>query len=250
MRPPGLTSGTARSSTVTCSLRRISSAPGRSRHFASGLRRHDPVPVQGASISARSIVPCQAFQLVARLFPGVRTCHIARARALKPRINRREPALVGIGRENLALVAPHGRRERERFAAGAGTQIDHLFAGLCAGEQRGELRAFILDFDQALDESGFGVNGGIFCFSFLSSMRSPSGDQRDGLAHRDLASMRRASSGVPLSVLTRRSSGARDAERRALFHPCFAEHLCQQRIEPLGIIARDIRRRFRRNRHQ
>ena len=31
-----------------CSFVRCSSAPGRIRHFASGLRRHAPVPVHGA----------------------------------------------------------------------------------------------------------------------------------------------------------------------------------------------------------
>jgi hypothetical protein len=35
-------------------LMRCSGAPGRTRHLASGLRRHAPTPVQGASISTRS----------------------------------------------------------------------------------------------------------------------------------------------------------------------------------------------------
>src|SRR6202007_1944090 len=46
--------GAARSSTSTWSFKRMSSAPGRMRHLASGLRRQVPVPEQGASISTRS----------------------------------------------------------------------------------------------------------------------------------------------------------------------------------------------------
>ena len=73
MRPPGFTSGAARSSVSTWSFSRSASAPGRTRHLASGLRRHAPVPVHGASISTRSALPCRSAS-VSALPRGVRTC--------------------------------------------------------------------------------------------------------------------------------------------------------------------------------
>ena len=47
------------------SLMRCSSAPGRMRHFASGLRRHAPEPVQGASTNTRSQRPARSDEDVA-----------------------------------------------------------------------------------------------------------------------------------------------------------------------------------------
>ena len=87
--------------------------------------------------------------------------HIAHARALEPGMDRRQPPLVGIGGVDLALVLHRGG-ERQRLAAGAGAEIDHLLAGLCAGQQRGKLRAFVLDFDQAFDEGRLGMDRGAF----------------------------------------------------------------------------------------
>src|SRR5689334_3306588 len=68
-------------------------------------------------------------------------------------MDRREAALVGVGRENLALVLHHGGK-RERLATRAGAEIDHLFARLRAAQRRGELRALILNLDLALQEGG------------------------------------------------------------------------------------------------
>ena len=47
----------ARSRTADCSAMRLSRLLGRTRHFASGLRRQVPVPVQGASTSTTSAWP-------------------------------------------------------------------------------------------------------------------------------------------------------------------------------------------------
>ena len=61
--------------------------------------------------------------------------HVARAGALQPLEDRREPVAVGIVGEDLAAIL-HARGERQRLAAGAGAEIEHLLAGLCAGQQR------------------------------------------------------------------------------------------------------------------
>ena len=66
--------------------------------------------------------------------------HVARARARQPLVDGREPPLVIVGGIELALVF-HRRRQRQRLAAAAGAEIEHLLAGLCLGEQRRELRA-------------------------------------------------------------------------------------------------------------
>ena len=57
--------------------------------------------------------------------------HVARARALEAIVDRRQPPLVVVGGEDLALVLHH-RRQRQRLAAGAGAEIDHLLARLGA----------------------------------------------------------------------------------------------------------------------
>ena len=72
-------------------------------------------------------------------------------------MDRREAPLVAIGRVDLAVVL-HRRGERQRLAAGAGAKIDHLLAGLGAGKKRSELRAFVLDFDAALEERRLGMD--------------------------------------------------------------------------------------------
>ena len=128
------------------------------RHLASGLRRQVPVPVQGASISTRSIAAVQVGEQIGCLcrLRGA-DLDVARAGALEPRVDRREAALVEIGRVDLAALLHHGR-ERQRLAAGAGAEIDHLLAGLGAAQQRGELRAFVLHFDHALEKRRLGMD--------------------------------------------------------------------------------------------
>ena len=51
------------------------------------------------------------------------------------------------------------RCERQGLAAAAGAEIDHLLAGLGAGEERHELRALVLDLDPALQEFGLRLHG-------------------------------------------------------------------------------------------
>ena len=73
-------------------------------------------------------------------------------------------------------------------------------------------------------------------------MRSPSGDQRVGSGAR-CASAAAALSRSALSVLTRRSSGARVASAAPSCGALLAEHAGEMRIEPFRIVAGDMRRR-------
>ena len=114
------------------------------------------MPVQGASISTRSMRALEIGELVADRLRRA-DLDVARAGALEPVVDRREPALVVVGGVDLALVLHRGR-QRQRLAAAAGAEIDHLLAGLGAGEQRRKLRAFVLDFDQALEIGGLGMD--------------------------------------------------------------------------------------------
>ena len=75
--------------------------------------------------------------------------HIAHARARDPLVDRRELPLADVGCVKLSAIV-HRRRQRQRLAAGAGRKIGNLFAGLCSGEQGGELRSLILDFHHSL----------------------------------------------------------------------------------------------------
>ena len=114
------------------------------------------MPVQGASISTRSMRPSRSASSSPTDLRRAHL-HVARAGALEPLVDRREPALVVVGGVDLALVLHHGG-QRQRLAAAAGAEIDHLLAGLGAGQQRRELRALVLDFDQALEKGGLGVD--------------------------------------------------------------------------------------------
>ena len=57
---------------------------------------------------------------------------------------------VGVGGVDLALVLHRGG-ERQRLAARARAKVEDLHAGLGFREQRGELRALVLQLDEALD---------------------------------------------------------------------------------------------------
>ncbi len=72
-------------------------------------------------------------------------------------MDRHQLALVDVGGVDLAAIF-HRRRQRQRLAAGAGGEIDHLLAGLGAGKNRGKLRAFVLDFDGTLAKGRLGVD--------------------------------------------------------------------------------------------
>ena len=75
-------------------------------------------------------------------------------------MDRHELPFVVIGCDQPAS-ALHHRRQRQRFAAGAGAEIDHLLAGFCRRKQGRELRTLVLDLNGALDEVLFRMNAGI-----------------------------------------------------------------------------------------
>ena len=158
MRPEGLTKPAARSSTASCSLSRRSRLPGRTRHFASGFRR------QVADAGARRIDQHEiGYSFEAReglITAKPRRSHldIPRARALEPSMDRRQASPILIGRDDAAFVSRQGG-ERQRLAATAGAQIDRGLSRLYSGEQRDELRALVLDFDEAFEEGGLGLHG-------------------------------------------------------------------------------------------
>ncbi len=64
-----------------------------------------------------------------------------------------EAAGRDVASDELALV-PHGGCQCQGLAAGAGAKIDDPHAGLGAGDQGGELRAFVLDIEEARLERG------------------------------------------------------------------------------------------------
>ncbi|RWV77504.1 hypothetical protein GW17_00061653, partial [Ensete ventricosum] len=78
---------------------------------------------------------------------------IAGAGAIEPRMQWREPPRLAVGRIDLAVVV-HSCGERQGLAAAAGAKIKHLLAGLGRAEQRRQLRALVLDFDEAFDIGG------------------------------------------------------------------------------------------------
>ena len=155
-------------------------------------------------------------------------------------MNGREPALVAVGRVDLALVL-HDRGERQRLAAGAGAEIDDMLARPRIDQQSRELGALVLHLDQALDEGGLGMDRRILGV----------GPEHDAQSERRPARRRRAQMRErgrnPLAIgleridaqIERRAAG----ERRALLRPLRAEHFGEMRVEPFRIVAGDPGRR-------
>ncbi len=76
---------------------------------------------------------------------------VAHASALQPLMDGCQAAGVDIGGEDLAGVV-HQRCQRQRLAATACAQINHLHAGLDARQRRDKLGAFILNLKLPFDE--------------------------------------------------------------------------------------------------
>ena len=141
---------------------------------------------------------------------GVRTWTLRTPARVRRSWIGREPARVAVGGVDLAVVGHH-RGERQRLAAAAGAEVDHLLAGPHRRQERRELRALVLDLDPALDECRLG----------LDRRAAPVRARRDAQAERrerrlDGAEMRQgvvrlARARAAFRVLTRRSSGARAA---------------------------------------
>ncbi len=155
-------------------------------------------------------------------------------------MDRREAPLVVVGGVELALVLHHGGK-RQRLAAGAGAEIEHLLAGLGAGKQRGKLRAFVLHLDHAFQEGRLGMDRRALGVGGKTDAQAPRRPAR-GLG----AQVRQHGGGlVALSLqridaqVERRARG----QRRALLRARVSEGARQMRVEPFRIIAGDMRRR-------
>ena len=208
------------------------------RHLASGLRRQAPVPVQGASISTRSQRPGEIVEFAADRFRRAHL-HVARARALEPVVDRRQPPLVVVGGEDLSLVLHHGGK-RQRLAAGAGAEIDHLLAGLGAGKQRGQLRTFVLHFDHALEEGRLGMDRRALGVGRQDVRADPKATRRRLRLQVGQHAGRFVAVGLQRvdAQVERRARG----KRRALLRARIAEGAREMRLEPFRIIAGDMRR--------
>ena len=237
MRPPGFTIALARSSTSAWSFSRTSSAPGRIRHLASGLRRQVPVPLQGASISTRSADALMSASGSASPF-GARTsalCTPARDSRSWIGASWRLSRSVAISRPLPPIIAasasvlPPAPAQRSITCS----------PGFAAEQQRGELRALVLHLDGALDENPL-PHG---CRDCARRRRARCASRSATTA----SAWRRDASARPSHLLALGLQRV-DAqiERRAarhggrLRHAIFAEHGRKMRIEPFRIIAGDM----------
>ena len=132
------------------------------------------------------------------------------------------------------------RRQRQCLAAGASREIDDLFAGLGAGQQRSELRALVLDFDRALEKGGLRVNSGIFR---IRRKPKPQTDRRPsrrlGVEMRELG---RNLFALRLERIDAQVERRPARKRRAFRRVMLAEDSEKIRIEPLGIVPQNMRR--------
>ena len=155
-------------------------------------------------------------------------------------MDRREAALVGIGGVNLPVVLHRGR-QGQRLAAGPGAEIDHLFARLRSRQQRGELRAFVLDFDQSLDKGMLGMDRRTFGAGIELD---PQPDRRP--ARRlclEIGQRRRGVIAAGLQRVDAQIDRRARRQRGPLLRALLAEDARKMRIEPFRIIARNVRRR-------
>ena len=166
---------------------------------------------------------------------------IAHPCPLQPVEDRREAGLVGIVREDLALVR-HGGSERQRLAAGTGAIVEHLHAWRGGGERGGHLRALVLHLEPALLESGFDLH--VRVAPCPLDRRDAQAERRDG---RRLCAGRLQLGKHALAVglqrvdahVERRAGG----ERRGFGDPIVAEGLAQERLAPVGTVGLNQRGR-------
>ena len=156
MRPPGRTSGAARSSVSACSFSRCLQRAGPHPPFGVRIAPPGADAGAGASISTRSILPCRSASSLPTDFGGAHL-DVARAGALQP---RHGSARAGACRRRWRRSGPcspswrrarascRRRRRRDRSPARRAWRR----------EQRGELRAFVLNFDQALEIGELGMH--------------------------------------------------------------------------------------------
>ncbi len=156
-------------------------------------------------------------------------------------MDRSEPPQIEVARKNLPVIVHH-RRERQRLAAGAGAQVDHLLAGLGAGQQRSKLRALVLHLDMALEVSGLGVNGralGVGRHRDAQAERRPWRGLR-----RVMCQLIENLVAVGLERIDPQVEGRAVGKCRAFRHAVVAENTGERQVEPFGKIAGDMGRRI------
>ena len=130
------------------------------------------------------------------------------------------------------------RCERQGLAAAAGAEIDHLLAGLGAGEKRHELRALVLDLDPALEEFGLRLHGRAAPVLARRDAKAQGRERRlDGIEMRQ-GIVRLLAGGHLQGVypqVERRTGG----ERLHLGHEIVAEKTPERRLDPIREIAGD-----------
>ena len=137
----------------------------------------------------------------------------------------------------------HRRRQRERLAAGAGAQIDHVLARLCTGEQRGELRALVLHLHHALDERRLGVDRRILG---IGLERDAQPERRPARRHGiEVGEQGGRLVAIALDVVDPQIKRRSARKRGTLGGALLAKHAGEIRIEPFRVIAGHPGRRTR-----
>ena len=149
---------------------------------------------------------------------------------------------VGVGGVDLALVLHHACK-RQRLAARARAKVEDLHAGLGFREERGELRAFVLQLDEALDVGRVGGE------RRRAAVRAHGDAEPHGRERRRLGLEvgERAERFVAIGLegVHAQIDGRSLGERPALLRGGSAEARFQLRREPFGEIPKDVRGRAR-----
>src|SRR3954463_15756334 len=129
----------------------------------------------------------------------------------------------------------HRPCERERLAAGAGAEIDHVLARLRAREKRRELGSLVLHLYHALNERGLSMDRGILGAGFE---RNPQPERRPARRHGiEVRKQRRRLVTVALDVVDAQIKRRAARKRRALGGALLAERTGEIRIEPFRVVA-------------
>ena len=229
-RPPGFTSSAARSSSRCWSPTTRSSRSGVSRQRPSGLRRHVPLPEQGASTSTRSAASAplrEFFELARRIEQPVSM--VAPARAARGASFDRRRRLLSVA----SIVAPGAAAASASDLPPAPAQRSRMrspavgFAG-----ERNQLAALVLHLDEAACERRMIIDPAV-----RRQSNAPGAEWR-GSAPANSASI---SSRATRATLTRRSSGARSSNAS---HSCSPTSGDSSAMQPLGNGAWRSRRLF------
>ncbi len=144
--------------------------------------------------------------------------------------------------ENLAAVLHRGGK-RQRLAAGAGAEIEHLCPRRRTGKMGHKLGALVLDLEPALPEGRLGLDVGVAAGAFdrrdAQSVRRQRRRSRTGAAQLGRDLLAGCKQRVDAQV-ERRAFG----KCRELGHPVAAECLLGKRAAPIGAVGPDKVRRI------